>query len=185
MGNDVILRIDANQGWDRMTAKNNLDSYGAFNIEFCEQPCRVNDVNGMKFVSNNTTIPIMADESIFSVYNALNLINNDVAPYFNIKLSKSGGIHNALKIARVAEAGVIPSMVGCMSETRLALSAAVHFSLASPILKFFDLDSHMEHSIDPIEGGMFIKDGIIQIPDEPGIGAVPDKNFLKKLEEIK
>jgi len=185
VGEDVILRIDANQGWDRMTAKNNLNSYTGVNIEFCEQPCKVNDINGMKFVSNNTNIPIMADESIFSVNNALNLINNDVAPYFNIKLSKSGGIHNAIKIAHLAEAGEIPSMVGCMSETRLALSAAVHFGLVSPILKFFDLDSHLEHSIDPIEGGMYIKNGIIEIPDEPGIGATPDKDFLKKLEEIK
>lgn len=185
VGKDVVLRIDANQGWDRMTAKNNLDAYTDFDIEFCEQPCRVNDVNGMKFVNNNTNIPIMADESIFSVYNALNLINNDVVPYFNIKLSKSGGIHNAIKIARIAEAGVIPSMVGCMSETRLALSAAVHFGLVSPILKFYDLDSHLEHSIDPIEGGMYIKDGVIEIPDEPGIGAVPEKTFFNKLQEIK
>ena len=184
VGEEVILRIDANQGWDRMTARHNLDSYRDFNIEFCEQPCRANDINGMKYVSQNTDIPIMADESLFSVNHALTLITQDVVPYFNIKLSKSGGIHNAIKIAHLAEAGEIPSMVGCMSETRLGLSAAVHFGLVSPVLQFFDLDSHLEHSIDPIEGGMYVEKGMIHIPDEPGIGATPDKDFLKKLEEI-
>ncbi len=185
VGEEVILRIDANQGWDRMTAKSNLDSYNDFNIEFCEQPCKANDLNGMKYVSHNTNIPVMADESLFSVNHALNMIREDVVPYFNIKLSKSGGIHNAIKIAHLAEAGEIPSMVGCMSETRLGLSAAVHFGLVSPILQFFDLDSHLEHSIDPIEGGMYVENGMIRIPDEPGIGATPDKDFLKNLEEIK
>ncbi|MEN8191185.1 MAG: dipeptide epimerase [Bacteroidota bacterium] len=185
VGNDTILRIDANQGWDRMSAKNNLDAFSKFDIEFCEQPCKVNDINGMKFVSNNTDIPIMADESLFSPFNALNLIQENVAPYFNIKLSKSGGIHNAMKIAHVAEAGVIPSMVGCMSESKLGLTAASHFSLSNKIIKFFDLDSYLEHSEDPIVGGMKINNGIIDIPDEPGIGACPDSEYIKTLQEIK
>jgi len=119
------------------------------------------------------------------VDNAMGLIRQDVVPYFNIKLSKSGGIHNAIKIAHLAEAGYIPSMVGCMSETRLGLSAAAHFGLSSPILQFFDLDSHLEHSIDPVEGGMYVEKGVIHVPEEPGIGATPDKDFLKRTEEIK
>jgi len=185
VGEEAALRIDANQGWDRMTAKRNLDSYVDFNIEFCEQPCRAHDIDGMKYVSHNTTIPVMADESLFSVDNAMELIRQDVAPYYNIKLSKSGGIHNAIKIAHLAEAGYIPSMVGCMSETRLGLSAAAHFGLSSSILQFFDLDSHLEHSIDPVEGGMYVEKGVIHVPEEPGIGATPDKDFLKRTEEIK
>lgn len=185
VGENVALRIDANQGWDRMKAKRNLDAFKAFNIEFCEQPCRVNDVNGTQFVSNNTSIPIMADESLFSPFEALKLINDNITPYFNIKFSKSGGINNAIKIAHIAEAGAIPSMIGCMSESRLGLTAAAHFGLSSPIIKFFDLDSHLEHSIDPIEGGMTITNGIIEVPDEPGIGAKPDNEFLKTIIEIK
>ncbi len=185
VGDDAILRIDANQGWDRMSAKNNLDAFVEYNIEFCEQPCRVNDQNGIKYVSNNTNIPIMADESLFSPFDALNLIQQDAAPYFNIKFSKSGGIINAVKIGHIAEAGEIPCMIGCMSETRLGITAAAHFGLSNSILKFFDLDSHLEHSEDPIIGGINIENGIIEIPDEPGIGAYPDEDYLKNLDEIK
>jgi len=185
VGNNVILRIDANQGWDRMTAIRNLNAFSEFDIEFCEQPCRVNDIDGMKFVSSKAKIPIMADESLFSPFNALNLISQNVSPYFNIKFSKSGGIHNAIKIAHLAESGTIPSMVGCMSESRLGLTAAAHFGLSSNIVRFFDLDSHLEHAEDPIIGGITIKDGIISVPDEPGIGASPDPSYIKNIEEIK
>lgn len=185
VGDDITLRIDANQGWDRMSAKRNLDAISKFNIEFCEQPCKVNDVNGMKYISNNSNIPIMADESLFTPSNALNIINENIAPYFNIKFSKSGGIHNAVKIAHIAEAGLIPSMVGCMSESRLGLTAAAHFGLSSNAIKYFDLDSHLEHSEDPIEGGIILRGGIISLPDNPGIDAYPDKDYVKKLNEVK
>lgn len=182
VGPEVKLRIDANQGWDRMQAIRNLSTYSEFNIEFCEQPCRVNDVNGMRFVSDHTRIPIMADESLFSPTNALDLIAGNVAPYFNIKFSKSGGIYNAIKIANIAEAGAIPCMVGCMSETRLGLTAAAHFALSNPIVRFLDLDSHLEHSVDPIMGGIKMTGGLIEVTDEPGIGASPDENFLRSSE---
>ncbi|MBF0276588.1 MAG: dipeptide epimerase [SAR324 cluster bacterium] len=183
VGEEIILRVDANQGWDRMTAKKSLDAFSQFDIEFCEQPCRASDNNGMKYVSENTNIPIMADESLFSPFNALHLIKEDVAPYFNIKLSKSGGIHNAIKISHLAEAGGILSMVGCMSESRLGLTAAAHFSLSNESIKFFDLDSYLEHSENPVVGGMEIKNGFVQMPDEPGIGAYPDPHYIKTLEE--
>ncbi|MCP4453016.1 MAG: dipeptide epimerase, partial [Planctomycetes bacterium] len=95
VGKEPVLRIDANQGWDRMTALKNLTAFEAFNIEFCEQPCRAQDLAGTKFVSQHSPIPIMADESLFSPEHAMALIGQDVTPYFNIKLSKSGGIHTA------------------------------------------------------------------------------------------
>ncbi len=185
VGADVDLRIDANQGWNRVEAKKNLDAFEAFDVEFCEQPCRREDLAGLKYVSRNSRIPIMADESLFSPHDAVELIKKDAVPYFNIKLSKSGGIKNALEIAAIAKAAHIPCMVGCMSETRLGISAAAHFGLMGDILMFFDLDSHLEHSEDPISGGIGIEDGLIRIPETPGIGAYPDPDFLATLEEIR
>ncbi len=184
VGPDAILRIDANQGWDRMTAVRNLNAFEQFNIEFCEQPCRARDLPGMKFVSQRTTIPIMADEALFSPWDALNLIQQDVAPYFNIKLSKSGGIANALKMSHIAEAAEVPCMIGCMSESKLGITAATHLAMASSAFRFFDLDSHLEHAEDPIVGGITMENGIITLPDKPGIGAEPDPVRLAKLEEI-
>ena len=185
VGDDPILRIDANQGWDRINAVKNLGAFNEFDIEFCEQPCRATDRQGMKFVSHKTAIPIMADESLFSIYDAMILIRDDVAPYFNIKFSKSGGILNAIKLGHIAEAGSRPSMIGCMSESRLGITAAAHFGLSNSILKFFDLDSFYEHSENPIIGGVEIENGIIHIPNEPGIGAWPDPDYTKNLQEVK
>ncbi len=185
VGESPVLRIDANQGWDRIAAVRNLKAFEEFGPEFCEQPCRREDLAGMKYVGQRTEIPVMADESLFSPQDALTLIGMDAVPYFNIKLSKSGGIKNAIKIAHLAEAAHLSCMVGCMSESRLGITAAAHFGLSSGALKFFDLDSHLEHSEDPVTGGISIGNGMITVPEMPGIGAEPDPDFLKGLEEIK
>lgn len=185
VGKETRLRIDANQGWDRMTAVKNLRAFEEFDIEFCEQPCRAHDWQGMKFVTRHTSIPVMADESLFSPHDALGLIHQDVAPTFNIKLSKSGGILNALKMSHIAEAGHIPCMLGCMSETKLGITAAAHLGLSSVAFQYFDLDSHLEHAEDPILGGLDITDGMITVPDAPGIGAEPNPDIVAHLEEIK
>ncbi|HUI69594.1 MAG TPA: dipeptide epimerase [Spirochaetia bacterium] len=184
VGSDTVLRIDANQGWDRITAVRCLEAFAEVNIEFCEQPCRADDHQGMRYVHHHAPIPVMADESIFSAAEALDMICQDSAAYFNIKLSKSGGIHHAQKIAEVALAGYRPCMMGCMSESRLGITAAAHLACASPIIRFFDLDSCLEHSENRIVGGVEYKGGTISLPDGPGIGARPEPDFVRSLQEI-
>ena len=184
VGPEPILRIDANQGWDRVSALKNLNAFADFDIEFCEQPCRAHDLQGMRYVSERAMIPVMADESVFSVQDALNIIQQDAAPYFNLKLSKSGGIRNAQKLAHVAGAGYRPCMIGCMSESRLGITAAAHFACANSIVRFCDLDSFLEHAENPILGGVEIEEGKVLLPDAPGIGAYPDPEYLRRLEEV-
>ncbi len=184
VGSELILRIDANQGWDRVAALQNLTAFAEFGIQFCEQPCRAHDLGGMRFVSRQAPIPVMADESLFSAQDALAIIQQDAAPFFNVKLSKSGGIQNAQAIAHVAGAGYRPCMMGCMSESRLGITAAAHFALANEIVHFFDLDSFLEHAEDPILGGVEVEQGRLTVPDTPGIGARPDPAWRGKLEEV-
>ncbi len=184
VGDALRIRVDANQGWDRMQALANLRRLAEFDVEFCEQPCRVNDKFGLKYVAEHSPIPVMADESVFSPTDALELVVGDVVPYFNIKLSKSGGIYRALQIAHIAEAGGRKCMVGCMSESRLGLTATAHLGAASPVFQFFDLDSFFEHAEDPIIGGVQVKDGYIVLPATPGLGAYPDEAYLKRWQEL-
>ena len=181
IGPEPVLRIDANQGWDRVQARAGLDSFAALDIEFCEQPCRADDLQAMAFLCRTTLIPVMADEALFSPAQALELIRQDAAACFNIKLSKSGGIHQAQKIAHVAEAGRRPCMVGCMSESRLGITAAAHFACAYPVIRFHDLDSCLEHAEDRIAGGVTYRGGMISLPETPGLGAYPDPDFLRSL----
>jgi L-alanine-DL-glutamate epimerase-like enolase superfamily enzyme len=185
VGPQTVLRIDANQGWDRMAAIRSLRVFEQLEIEFCEQPCRARDLQGMRYIHQHATIPVMADESVFTATDALEIVQQDAAAYFNIKLSKSGGIHHAQQIADVAKAAFRPCMIGCMSESRLGITAAAHFACAHPIIRFFDLDSCLEHTEDHILGGVDYHGGSISLPDAPGIGARPDPDYVRTLEEAK
>jgi L-alanine-DL-glutamate epimerase-like enolase superfamily enzyme len=184
IGGKPIVRIDANQGWDRTQAIRNLRALEEFDIELCEQPCAGHDIRGLREISRSAGIPVMADESVFDVHDLLEIVRQDAAAYVNVKLSKSGGIYNAARIAAVAEAAGILCMIGCMSETKLGITAAAHFALSQPSIRFFDLDSHLEHAQDPIIGGVTTEKGMIDVPDTPGIGAHPDPAFVAGLQEI-
>ena len=124
----------------------------------------------------------MADESLFSPPEALRLVAEEAVPYFNIKLSKSGGIHHALQIAAIAEASGRRCMVGCMLESRLGLAASAHFACASEAVQFYDLDSCYEHAEERIEGGIVLENGMIRLPETPGIGAAPTAETLRLLK---
>jgi len=71
VGPQTILRIDANQGWDRIAATRNLRAFEELEIELCEQPCRARDLQGMRYVHQHAAIPVMADESVFSAADAM------------------------------------------------------------------------------------------------------------------
>jgi L-alanine-DL-glutamate epimerase-like enolase superfamily enzyme len=180
-GTQTVIRIDANQGWDRTTAKRALNEFAIYEVQFCEQPLQAHDIAGLRMLRESALIPVMADEALFSPSDALRLVNEDAAQYFNIKLSKSGGIHNALRISTIAEAGGVASMVGCMLESRLGLTAAAHFACAAHSVQFFDLDTFAEQAEDPIDGGMRVTNGMISLPESPGLGAAPSGELLNRL----
>src|SRR5690625_6972931 len=101
---DVKLRLDANQGWKPKQAVqliNQMDEKYA-GIEFIEQPVAADDLDGLKFVTAHVNIPIMADESLFSPKDALQLVSGHYVDLLNIKLMKCGGIANGWKIASIA-----------------------------------------------------------------------------------
>jgi len=183
VGSEIPLRIDANQGWDCVTALQALRGMEEQGIQYCEQPVPAWDVAALRKVNTNTAIPIMADESLFDEHDAFHLLLMEACDYLNIKLSKAGGIHTALKINAVAEAAGVACMMGCMSETRLGLTAAAHVVSSRPNIVFADLDSADMLSVDPVIGGLIYGNGgTVTLPDAPGHGADIDPTFLKDLE---
>ncbi|MEW5725862.1 MAG: dipeptide epimerase [Thermodesulfobacteriota bacterium] len=185
VGPDLPLRIDANQGWDFVTAVAVLRALEPLGVDYCEQPVAHWDHHNLRRVRQNTRIPIMADESLFDHHDAFKLAALGACDYFNIKLAKSGGLHGALKINAVAEAAGIPCMVGCMSGTRLMLTASAHLVSARPNVRFADLDGHFKLTEDPILGGVTYRAGDITLPEAPGLGAAVDPVFLEKCESVK
>jgi len=182
IGYDYGLRIDANQGWTVAQAITALKAMEKFNIQFCEQPGLHSDIAGMKQVRDESPIGIMADESLHSPADAIELISAAACDYFNIKLMKAGGMTNGLRIALIGEAANIRCMLGCMIETRLGLTAAAHVHGACQNIVFADLDGYFEHTFDPIVDGMTVKDGMITLPEKAGLGTDVDPAFLKKLK---
>lgn len=172
IGSNVKLRLDANQGWKPKEAVQIIRKIEekSFPIEFVEQPVAGHDFEGLKFVTDNTEMQIMADESLFSAADALKLLQMRAVDLLNIKLMKCGGIHHALKISTLAEIYGVDCMVGCMLESKLSVYAAVHFAAAKSIVKYVDLDGPGLCLIDPVIGGATFNDAQIKLNDDPGLG---------------
>jgi o-succinylbenzoate synthase len=172
IGYGVDLRIDANQGWKPKEAVNILRKMedAGLQIEFVEQPVSAHDIDGLKFVTDNVSIPVLADESVFSPMDALNILQRRAADFVNIKLMKTGGIYNALKICSLAEMYGVECMIGCMLEAKVSVTAAVHLACAKSIITKIDLDGPVLCKEDPIIGGAIFNESKITLIDEPGLG---------------
>ncbi|MEN8202453.1 MAG: dipeptide epimerase [Bacteroidota bacterium] len=185
IGSDYPLRIDANQGWDTITAIQTLKALEPYHIEHCEEPIPHWNNRELVKVRENSPIPIMADESLFNHHDAFRLATMGACDYFNIKFSKSGGINNALKIVAIAESAGIKCQVGCMSESRYALTALMHLILARDAIVHYDMDSSLMLDADPVTGGIEYRgSGKWELGDEPGIGAGFDEAYLETMESV-
>ena len=185
IGNEIILRIDANQGWTYNDALWTLNALGQYNIQFCEQPMRTWNDELLPELCKQSPIPIMADESVYTHHDAERIIKNKACNYINIKFAKSGGIHEAKRINEVAEKNNIHCMMGGMLESRVALTAKVHFAMAFNNIKFYDLDTCLlGHLQDPVIGGATYHGMKLQLSNAIGIGAAVDENYLNTLHKI-
>lgn len=185
IGNKLPLRIDANQGWSVETAIATLNALKEFDIEHCEEPIAKWNYMELPTVRKSSPIKIMADESCFDEHDAERLARLDAVDYFNIKLGKSGGIYHALKIIDVAKANKLKLQVGCFMESRLAITALVHFAYSSDLIVHYDLDTPLMLKEDPVVGGMIFKEnGVVEIDEANGLGATIDEAFLNKCESV-
>lgn len=185
VGNNMKIRVDANQGWGFEDAVYALQAIGQYDIEFCEQPMRTWYDDHLPELKKLSPVKIMADESVYNHHDARKQINGNSCDYINIKFSKSGGMFEAKQIHDVAAEKSIPCMMGGMLESRIALSAKLHFVYASPNIKFYDMDTCMlGHLADPCIGGVTYDGYFLNIDDTHGIGADADENFLAECEKF-
>jgi len=137
------ITLDANQGFKAYEALHfleELEKNGIRPILF-EQPVAREDLLGMKHVRDNTSVPIAADESVFTAADALNVVRIGCADVINIKTMKSG-IIEAMDIATIARTANIKLMIGCMLESVLSMTASVHLVAGLGGFTFIDLDPH-------------------------------------------
>jgi L-Ala-D/L-Glu epimerase len=185
VGNDIPLRIDANQGWKVKEAIETLNALHEFGIQHCEEPIARWKFMKLKKVKAASPIPIMADECCGDEHDAERLIELKACDYMNIKLGKSGGIFKALQMVRMAEEAGIHLQVGAFVESRLAMTAFAHFSLCSPSIIHFDFDTALMLKEDVVTGGIiYNKGGVVTVPETPGLGATIDNRQLEKMETV-
>ena len=183
VGYDLPIRTDANQGWNYYDASYALNAMVDLNIEHCEEPVPAANIRDQRRLTAESPIPIMADEAVFNHHDAHRILAENAADLINIKLGKTGGIENAMKVASICEAAGVYCQVGSFSESRLGISALVHFDLAWDNIIYHDLDSPLMMSDDPIIGGIQYSDKWqVTVDDTPGHGADYDPAFLKMFE---
>lgn len=157
--------VDVNQGWkDKKMALEMIQWLATQGVVFVEQPMSKLAVDDMAWLTQNSPLPIIADETVQTVNDVAGLKN--VYSGINIKLMKCGGMRNAFKMATIAKALGMKVMIGCMTETSCAISAA---SQLSPLADWADLDGNLLISNDLYVGTQIV-DGKVTLSDLPGIG---------------
>jgi L-Ala-D/L-Glu epimerase len=184
-GENILLRIDANQGWSFKDALTALTAMAPYNIQFCEQPLRTYNDHFLPQLKKLSPVPLMADESVYTHYDAERMIRTESCNYVNIKFAKSGGILEATKINDMCAAAGIPCMMGGMLESRVALTAFAHFAAANNNIQFYDMDTCLlGHKTDPVTGGIIFNNFNVALPNGIGIGADVNEDFLKELQKV-
>jgi len=161
---DKVLRVDANAAWTPKHALNMIELLMDYGVEFVEQPLPPHDLEGLRFVRDRSPLPIVADESCVTSLDIPKLVG--VVDGINIKLSKCGGLREALRMIATARSHGMLVMCGCMIETSLGITQAAHFA---PLLDFADLDGAALLKDDPYVGAS-IAGGTITLPTGAGLG---------------
>ena len=162
---DVPLAVDANQGWkDRSKALDEIFWLQEHGIVMVEQPMPKERLDDIAWLTERSPLPIFADEAIQRMRDIPSLVG--AYSGINIKLMKCTGMREAWKMATMARALGMKVMVGCMTETSCAVSAAAQFS---PYVDFADLDGNLLIANDRFDG-VKVVDGRLRLPDRPGIG---------------
>ena len=175
IGPDVVLRVDANQGWDDRQAVRIIrfwEDHGA-NLEFVEQPVAARCLDDLASVTNQVDTPIMADESVWTTHELFEIIARRGADLVNVKLAKTGGVTEALRLIAAATANGIGVVVGCMMESHvgIAAAAAIAGTLApADGVRAQDLDAGLWLRSSPVVGGALYRHDVIVPAPAPGLG---------------
>lgn len=164
---DKVIRVDANEGWTKEEALDKIEWLAEQNVEFVEQPLPADKLDDTAWLKERSPLPIIADENVVTKFDIPKIAY--AFDGINIKLMKSGGPTEALKMIHIARSNGLKVMLGCMCESSIAIGAAAHLS---PLADWADLDGNLLLSNDPFTG-IGMKDGKLILPDAAGIGVEP------------
>ena len=171
VGTDVAIRVDANQGYTIADLQRFVRETKHLDVEFIEQPFPRGQLSMMHSLPDDMRLLCAADEDLHNAAEAVQLIGPP-HPYgiFNIKLMKCGGLSNGRRIAQMANEAGIELMWGCMDESIVSITAALHLALASPATRYIDLDGSIDLARDVVQGGFVLEDGYLSLGEGVGLG---------------
>ena len=179
----VDLRVDYNQGLDPWDAIRLLRDVEAFRPTFIEQPVKRDQRAAMAAIARAIDTPIMADESVFSPAEAIEMVRGEIADLVSIKIMKSGGIARAREIAAIAEAAGITAYGGTMFEGGLAIAAGLHMVAATPNIalgaEFYT--STWVMGVEILKTPIVIEKGSTRVPTGPGLGVEVDEDSVRRI----
>lgn len=183
VGEGVWIMVDANQGWSLEEAKWVIERISSLDVQIVEQPVAWDDLDAMAELARWSPIPIAADETVKTPSDALKVAEKEAAQVINIKLMKSRGILGAARIAAISEAAGIENMIGCMGESRIGITAAVHAAQALRNIRVYDLDADLLQADCVFPGmGAPAERGVRRAPGEPGLGSFkPNPKYMSKI----
>lgn len=176
LGEWITLRVDANQGWTPGEAVSIINDWrdAGVNVELVEQPVHRDDIAGLAYVTEHTTTPIVADETVWTRRQLREVLQARAVSRINIKLAKTGGLAEALALGELAAQNAVDVFVGCMSESHVGIASAA--ALASALTSTNglrgaqDLDAGLWLAASPVTGGVFYEGASITLPRSPGTG---------------
>ena len=185
VGKGIQIRVDANQGYDRISAMKACEAMEPLGLQWIEQPLPDWDLEGLAMLVQAISTPIAVDESIYTVHDVYRVVMARAADVINIKVSKCGGITSSLRIANAAASMGIPCFLGGCIETGVGTAAALHFGASSPnLFPSVELVGSSMFTDDIVEDPFVASRGVIPLPEKPGIGVEVDLNKLKQYSEM-
>ncbi len=187
LGNEVMIGIDPNCGWTLGDSLLAIEAIKPMGLGYIEQPIARRDLHGMAEIRRAAGgIPVMADEGIFTIQDAMAHAEAHAVDVFCIKLYKVGGLTPAKKIAAIAEASNIQLNCGGLSvQSQLEAAAGAHFYASTPASRMmgaaefvFGLNTNAKDPLCP-ESDFKVENGFVNVPKGPGLGITIDEKLLK------
>jgi len=163
---DLPLQVDVNEGWSLDEALDALPQLAALGVQYCEQPLPAGDTGGSE-LRRSSPLPIYVDEDCHTLADVADCA--EIAHGINVKLAKSGGVREAVRMAAAARAMGLELMLGCMVESGLAIAPGAHIA---SLFDHVDLDGNLLIREDPWPG-IELVDGVQLPPERPGLGVAP------------
>jgi L-alanine-DL-glutamate epimerase-like enolase superfamily enzyme len=176
------IRLDANQGWNELTASWMLPRLRDLRITVLEQPLPRWDLAGMSRLKQQAQLAIMADESAMNASDVINIVRLASADMIALKLAKAGGILGTLQSASVADAAGLAYYMGCMMDTGLGTAAYLQTASALNDMTYgAALPGPLMLSTDILTTPIVYQDGFIKVPPGAGLGATVDWSMVERL----